>query len=286
MSIASRRSFLKASSAVAAATVVGVDGLSASPLKFPIGLQLYSVRNLLPKDFDGTLAKVRADGYTEVEAAGYYDKPAVEFKKAMDDAGLRCVSTHHPLGVLRPKLDELIEYGHNLGLDYIICSSSVRRDPTAKGPLTLDDWHYVAGEFNRIGEKVKAAGMTFGYHNHTPEFGTEGGVVFYDELLKNTDPKLVVFEMDCGWVFAAGRDPIEYLSKTPERFPLLHVKDMAREANGQFHSTVMGRGLVDYKLTLRAATGLKHYFIEQEEFDMEPIEALRLDAEYMRKLDV
>ena len=286
MSIASRRSFLKASSAVAAATVVGADRLSAATLKFPIGLQLYSVRELLPQDFDGTLAKVRADGYTEVEAAGYYDKPAAEFRKAMDKAGLRCVSTHHPLGVLRPRLDELIEYGHTLGLDYIICSSSVRRDPAAKGPLTLDDWHYVAGEFNRIGEKVKAAGMTFGYHNHTPEFGTEGGVVFYDELLKLTDPKLVVFEMDCGWVFAAGRDPIEYLSKTPERFPLLHVKDMAREANGQFHSTVMGRGLVDYKLTLRAATGLKHYFIEQEEFDLDPIEALRLDAEYMRKLDV
>jgi sugar phosphate isomerase/epimerase len=286
MSIASRRSFLKASSAVAAATVVGADRLSAATLKFPIGLQLYSVRELLPKDFEGTLAKVRADGYTEVEAAGYYDKPAAEFRKAMDKAGLRCVSTHHPLGVLRPRLDELIEYGHTLGLEYIICSSSVRRDPAAKGPLTLDDWHYVAGEFNRIGEKVKAAGMTFGYHNHTPEFGTEGGVVFYDELLKLTDPKLVVFEMDCGWVFAAGRDPIEYLSKTPERFPLLHVKDMAREANGQFHSTVMGRGLVDYKLTLRAATGLKHYFIEQEEFALDPIEALRLDAEYMRKLDV
>jgi len=286
MSIASRRSFLKASSAVAAATVVSADLLSAAPLKFPIGLQLYSVRELLPKDFDGTLAKVRADGYTEVEAAGYYDKPAADFKKAMDNAGLRCVSTHHPLGVLRPRLDELIEYGHNLGLEYIICSSSVRRDPAAKGPLTLDDWHYVAGEFNRIGEKVKAAGMTFGYHNHTPEFGTEGGVVFYDELLKLTDPKLVHFEMDCGWVFAAGRDPIEYLSKTPERFPLLHVKDMTKGPNGQFHSTVMGRGLVNYKPILRAAKGLKHYFIEQEEFDLDPIEALRLDAEYMRKLDV
>jgi sugar phosphate isomerase/epimerase len=277
---------LKASSAVAAATVVSADLLSAAPLKFPIGLQLYSVRELLPKDFDGTLAKVRADGYTEVEAAGYYDKPAADFKKAMDNAGLRCVSTHHPLGVLRPRLDELIEYGHNLGLEYIICSSSVRRDPAAKGPLTLDDWHYVAGEFNRIGEKVKAAGMTFGYHNHTPEFGTEGGVVFYDELLKLTDPKLVHFEMDCGWVFAAGRDPIEYLSKTPERFPLLHVKDMTKGPNGQFHSTVMGRGLVNYKPILRAAKGLKHYFIEQEEFDLDPIEALRLDAEYMRKLDV
>jgi sugar phosphate isomerase/epimerase len=286
MNIASRRSFLKASGAVAAASLVGADRLSAATLKFPIGLQLYSVRNLLPKDFDGTLAKVRAAGYTEVEAAGYYDKTTADFRKAMDAAGLRCVSTHHPLGVLRPRLDELIEYGHTLGLEYMICSSSVRRDPAAKGPLTLDDWHYVAGEFNRIGEKVKAAGMRFGYHNHIPEFGTEGGVVFYDELLRLTDPKLVVFEMDCGWVFAAGRNPIEYLSKTPGRFPLLHVKDMTKGTTEAFHSTVMGRGLVDYQPILRAATGLKHYFIEQEEFDIDPIEALKLDAEYMRKLDV
>lgn len=260
--------------------------MSAATLKFPIGLQLYSVRELLPKDFDGTLAKIRAAGYREVEAAGYYDKSAADFRKAMDAAGLRCISTHHPMAVLKPRLDELIEYGHALGLEYIVCPSPMHKDPAAKGPLTLDDWRWTAGELNRIGEKVKAAGMRFGYHNHTPEFGSEGGVVFYDEMLRLTDPKLVFFEMDCGWVFAAGRDPIEYLSKTPERFPLLHVKDMAREANGQFHSTVMGRGLVDYKLTLRAATGLKHYFIEQEEFDIDPIEALKLDAEYMRKLDV
>jgi sugar phosphate isomerase/epimerase len=262
--------------------------LSAAPLKFPMGLELYSVRELLPKDFDGTLAKVRADGYTEVEAAGYYDKSAADFKKAMDKAGLRCISTHHPMAVLKPRLDELIEYGHNLGLEYIVCPSPMHRDPAVKWstPMTLDDWRWNADELNKIGEKVNAAGMKFGYHNHTPEFLSEGGVVFYDELLKLTDPKLVFFEMDCGWVFAAGRDPIEYLKKTPERFPLLHVKDMAKGANGEFHSTVMGRGLVNYKPILRAATGLKHYFIEQEEFDLDPIEALKLDAEYMRKLDV
>jgi sugar phosphate isomerase/epimerase len=277
---------LKASGAVAAAACAGAGRLDAAPLRLPIGLQLYSVRELLPKDFDGTLRKVSAAGYTEVEAAGYYDRTAAEFRKAMDGAGLRCVSTHHPLGVLRPRLDELIEYGHALGLDYMICSSSVRRDPAAKGPLNLDDWHYVASEFNRIGEKVKAAGMTFGYHNHIPEFGNEGGVVFYDELLRLADPKLVVFEMDCGWVAATGRNPVDYLSTTPERFPLLHVKDMTRGATGQFHSTVMGRGVVDYRPILRAATGLKHYFIEQEEFDLDTMEALRLDAEYMRKLDV
>ena len=286
MSLTSRRTFLKASGAAVAATCVSAGRLNAAPLRLLIGLQLYSVRELLPKDFDGTLHKVREAGYTEVEAAGYYDRTAAEFRKAMDKAGLRCVSTHHPLGVLWPRLDELIEYGHQLGLDYMICSSSVRRDPAAKGPLNLDDWRWVAGEFNRIGEKVKAAGMTFGVDNHIPEFGSEGGVVFYDELLRLTDPKLVVFEMDCGWVAATGRNPVDYLSKTPERFPLLHVKDMVKGANGQFHSTVMGRGVVDYKPILRAATGLKHYFIEQEEFDIDPIEALRLDAEYMRKLDL
>jgi sugar phosphate isomerase/epimerase len=128
--------------------------------------------------------------------------------------------------------------------------------------------------------------MTFGYHNHIPEFGVEGGVIFYDELLRLTNPKLVVFEMDCGWVSATGRNPVEYLSKTPERFPLLHVKDMTRGTTGGFHSTVMGRGVVDYRPIFRAATGLKHYFIEQEEFDMDTIEALRLDAEYMGKLEL
>jgi sugar phosphate isomerase/epimerase len=269
-----------------AAACAGAGRLAAKPVAQPVGLQLYSVRDLLPKDFDGTLAKLRAAGYTEVEAAGYYNRTAAEFRHAMDQAGLRCVSTHHPLGVLRPQLDSLIEYGHALGLDYMICSSSVRRDPAAKGPLTLDDWRYVADEFNRIGEKVKAAGMTFGYHNHTPEFGVENGVVFYDELLRLTDPKLVSFEMDCGWVSASGHDPVPYLTKTPGRFPLLHVKDMVKGANGEFHSTVMGRGVVDYRPILRAATGLKHYFIEQEEFDIDTMEALRLDADYMRKLEI
>jgi sugar phosphate isomerase/epimerase len=272
--------------AVAAVASASAVRLAAKPLGLPIGLQLFSVRELLAKDFSGTLAKVYAAGYTEVEAAGYYGRTAAEFRRAMDQAGLRCVSTHHPLSVLKPRLSELIEYGHELGLGYIICSSSMRRDPTLKGPLTLDDWRWAAAEFNRIGEKVKADGMTFGLHNHIPEFGAEGGVVFYDELLHLTDPKLVVFEMDCGWVSAAGRNPVDYLSKTPERFPMLHVKDMVRREDGIFHSTVMGRGVVDYRPILRAATGLKHYFIEQEEFDMDVMEALRLDAEYLRKLSV
>lgn len=285
MTTRTRRDFLKTSSAaVAAACIAGK--LNAAPLKMPIGLQLYTVRDLLPKDFDGTLAKVRSAGYTVVEAAGYYKKTAPEFKAAMDKAGLRCVSTHHPMRELSPKLDELIEYGKALGLAYIVCPSPTRKDPAMKGALNLADWRWVAGELNRIGEKIKAAGMVFGYHNHGPEFGKENGVVFYDELLRLTDPKLVVFEMDCGWVMSAGRNPIDYLSKTPERFPLLHIKDVEREADGKYRSHVLGTGKADYAPIIRMATGLKQYFVEQEEFDIDPIEAIRQDAEYMRKLNV
>jgi sugar phosphate isomerase/epimerase len=284
----SRRTFLKTAGAVTAASLAGGHRLAAASLSLPIGLQLYSVRELLPKDFDGTLHQLRAAGYTVVEAAGYFNKTAAEFRRSLDQAGLRCVSAHYPLATLRQQLDQLIEYGHTLGLEYMICSSAagVHRNPSAKGELTLDDWRYVADEFNRIGEKVKATGMTFGMHNHIPEFGTENGVVFYDELLRLTDPKFVVFEMDCGWVTAAGHNPVDYLSKSPQRFPLLHVKDMARGPNGKYHSVVLGHGVVDYRPILRAATGLKYYFIEQEEFSGDPITELREDAQYMRNLTI
>ena len=288
MSRSSRRTFLKASGAIAAAACVGARRLSAAHLHMPIGLQLYSVREQLPKDFDGTLHQLGAAGYTVVEAAGYFNKTATEFRHSMEQAGLRCVSTHHTLSALRTEFDQWIEYAHTLGLEYIVCSSSggVHRDPSAKGELTLDDWRYVASEFNRIGEKVKAAGMMFGVHNHTPEFASEGGVLVYDELLRLTDPKLVVFEMDAGWVHASGHNPVDYLKKSPERFQLMHVKDMVLGADGKQQMTVLGKGSIDYRPILRAATGLKYYFVEQEEFDMDPMKELHEDAEYVRKLDV
>jgi sugar phosphate isomerase/epimerase len=278
---------MKASAAaVAASTLAG--RLEAQPASLPIGLQIYSVRNELGKDFDGTLAKVRAAGYTVVEAAGYYGRSAADFRKAMDTAGLRCVSTHHTLSLLQTQLDQWIDYGHALGLEYIVCSSSggVHRDPAAKGAPTLDDWRYIASEFNRIGEKVKAAGMTFGIHNHTPEFALLDGVTVYDELLRLTDPKLVVFEMDAGWVHASGHDPVAYLTKSPARYPLMHIKDMVTQPDGKQLMTVLGKGSIDVKPILRAASGLKYYFVEQEAFEMEPFEELRLDAAYMTSLHV
>ena len=283
----SRRRFLKASGTLTAAACLDADCLLSAPLRMPIGLQLYSVRNLLPKDFDGTLHQLADAGYKEVEAAGYFGKTAADFGNAMQKAGLKCISTHHQLAQLKTQLDQLIEYGQALGLQYMICSwAGVHRDPTRTGDLNLDDWRYVAEQFNAIGAKVQAAGMTFGYHNHTVEFGKENGVVYFDELLKRTDPKVVSFEMDCGWVVVGGHNPVEYLSKFPERFPLLHVKDMVKEPDGKWRNVVMGKGTIDYKPIFRAATGLKHYFIEQEEFEGDPMTELREDADFMRKLDV
>lgn len=280
-----RRDFARLSALAFAAAATRVE---ARPLHLPIGLQLYSVRDLLPKDFDGTLTQVRAAGYTVVEAAGYYDRSAQEFRRSMDRAGLRCVSTHYTLSQFQTQLDQLLDYAHALGLEYMVCSSSggVHRDPRAKGEPTLDDWRFIAGEFNRIGEKVKSAGMTFGVHNHTPEFATIDGTLVYDELLRLTDPQFVVFEMDAGWVTASGHNQLTYLRKEPQRFPLMHVKDMVKPANGPMHSTELGHGLINYAPILRAATHLRYYFIEQEEFDMDPMRALRIDADYMRKLNV
>lgn len=287
MNLCSRRTFLKTSAALAATSIAGVTRLPAAPLKVPIGLQLYSVRNLLPKNFQGTLDQLGAAGYREVEAAGYFDKTAAEFGNALQKAGLKCISTHHTLTQLKTQFNQWIEYAQALGLQYIVCSwAGVHRDPNKTGELNLDDWRYVADQFNAIGQKVKSAGMTFGYHNHTVEFGKENGIVFFDELLKRTDPKLVSFEMDCGWVVAGGHNPVDYLSKFAERFPLLHVKDMVKQPDGKWRNVVMGKGSIDYKPIFRAATGLKHYFIEQEEFEGDPMTELRADADFMKKLDV
>lgn len=280
-----RREFAGLSALALAATATRAH---AKPLHLPIGLQLYSVRDLLPKDFDGTLAQLRAAGYTVVEAAGFFGRSAKDFRSSIDHAGLRCVSAHYTLRLFETQLDQLIDYAHALGLQYMVCSSSggMHRDPNAKGATTLDDWRWIAGEFNRVGEKVKAAGMTFGVHNHTPEFATIDGTLVYDELLRLTDPKYVVFEMDAGWVVASGHDPLTYLRKEPKRFPLMHVKDMVKGDNGEMHSTELGHGTIDFAPILRAATGLHYYFIEQEQFDMPPMKALRIDSEYMRRLSI
>jgi sugar phosphate isomerase/epimerase len=303
MTRVSRRTFLQTASASAACAVLwnSAPRLMANALGLPLGLQLYSVRDVLPKDYEGTLHQIAALGYREVEAAGFFGHTPTEVKQAMDRAGLRCVSAHYALKDLLPKVDETIQFGKDLGLSYIVCSSPMLKDPSrvkdpgsraARESMTLDDWRWNADQFNHIGEKVNAAGMRFAYHNHTPEFHSENGVMFYDELLRLTDPAKVAMELDCGWAVVAGQKPAELLSRHPTRFAMLHVKDfkMTPASTPADHppSTEMGQGNIDYHSIFAAArkAHIVHAFVEQEEFDMPQMEALKIDADYMRAITV
>jgi sugar phosphate isomerase/epimerase len=299
----SRRSFLKTASASAACAALWsrAPRLLANPLGLPIGLQLYSVRDLLPKDYAGTLRQLGALGYREVEAAGFFGHSPSEVKQAMDHAGLNCVSAHYPLRDLLPKVEETIQFGKDLGLSYIVCAAPWLKDPSsvndpgsraARDKMTLDDWRWNAEQFNRIGERVNTAGMLFAYHNHTAEFRSENGVVFYDELIRTTDPAKVRFEMDCGWVVVGGKNPADYLARYPTRISMLHVKEFKMSGwtagSEPPPSTEMGRGSIDYRPIFEAAkkARIEYAFVEQEEFDMPPMDALKIDADYMRALTV
>ncbi|MGB6675756.1 MAG: sugar phosphate isomerase/epimerase [Terriglobales bacterium] len=298
----SRRAFLKTASASAAGAALwnSAPWLMADPLGLPLGLQLYSVRDILPKDYEGTLKQLSALGYRAVEAAGFFGRTPAQVKLAMDQAGLHCVSAHYPMVQLQPHLDEIIQFGKDLGLDYIVCASPGLKDPSGvKAPsradresMTLEDWRWNAEQFNHIGERVHAAGMKFAYHNHTPEFRSQNGVMFYDELLRSTDPSKVAMELDCGWAIVAGQNPVNLLTRYPTRISMLHVKDFKMTAttnpSNAPPSTELGRGTIDYRPIFEAAkkAHIEHAFVEQEEFDMPPMEALKVDADYMHALKV
>lgn len=297
-----RRTFLKAGAAVAAAWGLNHRNLMADPLGLPVGLQLYSVRKLLPNDYEGTLKKLAAIGYREVEAAGFFGHSAGDVKAAMANAGLRCVSAHYPMPELHKDVDGTLKYATELGLSYVICATPSVADPSklasypggaGKYILTADDWKWNADQFNQIGKKFKAEGIQFGYHNHTTEFhDLGGGLNGLDVLLKDTDPAYVTLEMDCGWVMAAGRNPVTYLTRYPGRISMLHVKDMKPAVPGKLPgervSTVLGKGTFDYKPIFAAAkkASIKHYFVEQEEFDGDPMQELTEDYQYLHTMNV
>ncbi len=291
----SRRDFVKG--AVASAAMLRARPASANPLGLPLGLQLYSVREFLPKDYAGTLRQLGAMGYQEVEAAGFFGHSAADVKQAMTQAGLHCVSAHYSLSDLQPNLDQLIQFGTDTGLRYLVCAAPMMRDPAkAKGlswiagleAMSLDDWKWNAEQLNRIGERVREAGMQLGYHNHYIEFHAHDGFLPYNVLLENTDPKLVTMEMDCGWVVIGGHKPEDYLTKYPDRYSMLHIKEFKLEGwtpGMEPVSTEMGRGSIDYKSIFAAAKNapLRHIFVEQEAFpDMPAMEALKTDADWLR----
>jgi sugar phosphate isomerase/epimerase len=291
-----RRDFLKASSAtVLTAAAAQSTFLHASPFGLPIGIQLYSVREDMAKSYEATLHTLASLGYQEVEAAGFYNHSPAEVKKAMNDAGLTCPSAHYNFQLMSTQLDQNIDFCHQLGLQYIVCASPGKSPANAptKGPHTLDDWKYNAEHFNQWAQKIKAAGMSFAYHNHYEEFHPlPDGTVPFDHLASLTDPTLVHFELDCGWVVVGGGDPVACLKRYPTRIVMLHIKDFVAAkptAGGKTPTpTELGRGVIDYRPIFQA-TGkahIKHAFVEQEGYDMPQNESLKIDADYLKQLAV
>jgi sugar phosphate isomerase/epimerase len=252
-----------------------------------IGLQLYTVRDTLEKDFEGTLAKVTAVGYREVEFAGYFDHSPKDIRSALDRHGLTSPSAHVDYDVIEKKWHETLEAAQTIGHSYVICPDV--EEPQRNQP---DGWKRAVELFNRTGEASRKAGIQFAYHNHEYEFQPAeslSGKMPYDFLLAETDPKLVQLEMDLCWITVGGQDPLGYFERYPGRFPLVHVKDWkGGKGHAGEQSTRMadvGRGDIDWKRIFAQSgkAGIRHYFVENDE-PKSPFDSIRTSFEYLRDL--
>ncbi len=308
MNTYSRRRFVVSAGAVAVGAAVLPRGAWASPMGLPIGIQLYTVGQPLAEDPAGTLKQLHSIGYREVETAGVSKKmSAKELRAMLDDAGLKCPSAH--LMLTEPELGPLFDDAKTLGATYAV--SSVLRSfdflkPKPGGPPPdmahlpalppqgMDGFKKTAEKMNEVGKKAKAAGLQYAYHNHNFEFEKmPDGSPGYDVLVKETDPELVKFEIDCGWMMVAGYDPVSYFKTYPGRFRMLHIKDFkpmkaTTDLIGPDRPTGrdLGTGFVDYKPIFAAgkAAGIEHVFVEQEmPFPVSRMESAKVDYAYLEK---
>ena len=257
-----------------------------------IGLQLYTVRDLMKQDFDGTLSKVAAVGYKEVEFAGYFDHSPKDVRAAVDRHGLTAPSAHIDYKSLSDdKFPSVIEAAKVVGHEYLVnpwIDEEIRKQP--------DAWKHAAETFNRAGEACKKAGIQFAYHNHWFEFLPVNGKLPYDLLLTECDPNLVKMELDLCWITVGGQDPLKYFDRYPGRFPLVHVKDVKRippvTAGGaqDFGSsmkdmTEVGSGIIDWKKIFAQSdkAGMKHYFVEHDN-PKKPLESIKTSYDYLARL--
>ena len=275
-----RRQFLAAAAAIAMLPKSAI----AAPTKPVIGVQLYMARDLLAKDFEGTLAAIAATGLHHVEFAGFYDRDAATIRKALADNGLIAIGAH----AVRADMDDaeiarLIEQCAGIGMGYVVApvplgpayralvgkSDNVFRDAIAA--LTRDDFLRTADRFNHIGGRVKAAGMRFAYHTHGLDFLRFDGRYAFDDMIDRCDPGLVDFELDIGNTIAAGVDLLPYLERLGGRAALAHLKDWRgpiEPAVDRIPPTApIGEGIVDFKAMVRAMTAadVRYAFIEEEE---------------------
>jgi sugar phosphate isomerase/epimerase len=294
----SRRSFLVSAGMGIAAGAIMSRAAFAGSGNFPLGIQLWTVKDEAEKDLEGTLRKVYAAGFREIEFAGYYGKAPAELAKFMRDIGFSLVSTHSGATDIAKKGDQIIADAKALGLKYIVASSPGVSPEKEKLPweermksVDLNDWKWNADLFNKFGKQVRDAGMTFGYHNHSAEFKKFGDQTAFDYLFANTDPDLVKIELDVGWVVVAEQDPIALLDKYKDRVIALHVKDVGkREAGGKEPTSVaLGEGTIDWKKVIGTAkaNGTKAFFYEQEAPFTRPIlESVKISGDYLTRLAV
>lgn len=298
----SRRHFIALAAGVGA-TVAARRAWSTTSL-IPTGIQLYTVNSEMEKDPAGTLKKVAQIGYTEVETAGFGKLAASQFRSLLNDAGLRAPSAHLMFGM--QETDKLLEDAKTLGVTYVVSSVLLARPPAhadmkgfleAINSMTADDFKKSAAMANEIAQKAKAAGFQYAYHNHNFEFrDLGGGATGYDILLRETDPSLVKFEADCGWMRVAGADPVALLAHFPNRYVMLHIKDFKNlskpvtslMAPDSPIPTELGHGSIDLKPIVEAGrkAGIKHMFVEQEPpfQEMPPLEAAAVDYTCLHSL--
>jgi sugar phosphate isomerase/epimerase len=276
----------------------------------PVGLQLYTLGPAFAADMDGQLGQVAKIGYRTVELAGY-GGDAKAARAAFDRAGLTCPSSHVQArkGGPNPSLEEmdrLIADAHVIGIRHIVLPMFAVPERIEKqragedsrayrtrlaAEVSADDWKATADLLNARGRALKAAGLTMGYHNHNIEFAPKGETNGLEILLKATDPALVQFEMDAGWVVAAGHDPLALLKAHPGRFRQMHVKDVKATTRPNFifqqDPADLGTGTIDWKRLLPAAyaAGVREFFVEQEPpFEKPRMESVRVDFDYLNAL--
>jgi sugar phosphate isomerase/epimerase len=315
----SRRGFVKTAVMAAAGEhfLLQSKSVAAEPLNLAIGLQLIAVGSDFDSDPHGTLEKVAAIGYKQVELSPLSKAPLSEIKKALADSGLKNPSGHYLLPDLLARLHEKIETAKELGQEYMVvtipwvadisrfqskASNRIEMVRAILNGLTLEDWKWNAEQFNKIGDQIKKAGLQLAYHNHEFEFRKIGDSTGYDEFLRLTDPELVALELDCGWMTVAGLDPVTYLTKYANRYRLLHIKDFKKGfmpttryqrglsgAPGTPVPTELGRGVIDYARILPAArNSIRALFVEQEPpfSEMPALEAIKIDFTYLHNLKV